>query len=373
MSVEIKQISQPGLNDFIRFEWKINRNDPNWVPHLLMERKEFLDPKINPFFEHSEVAYFMAYKNGESAGRIAAVVNHAHNSFHEDAVGFFGLFECINDQEVADALIAQAKKFVASKGMTSLRGPVNLSTNDECGLLIDGLNQPAQIMMTYNPEYYIMLLEKSGLKKAKDLFAYYVDVPAEVPERLRRGVDIIMKRNEFTIRTIQVKDFKNEVQRIKKIYNAAWERNWGFVPMTDKEFDHLGVQMKQILDPKFLFIAEHKGEPIGFSLTIPNLNEALIKIRDGRLLPFGLPKLLWHTRKGQLKSVRVITLGVTPQHRNSGIDIVFYYKSFEEAIRQKLTWAEMSWILEDNIPMNRALERMGAVVYKTYRLYEMPV
>lgn len=373
MSVEIKRIPQSDLNDFIKFEWNVYQNDSNWVPHLLIERKEFLDPKKNPFFEHSDVAFFLAYKNKGIAGRIAAVVNHAHNTFHEDKVGFFGLFDCLNDQEVADALIAEAKAFVMSKGMTSIRGPVNLSTNDECGLLVEGLNQPPQIMMTYNPEYYITLIENCGFVKAKDLFAYYVDVPAEVPERLRRGVDIIMKRNEFTIRKINIKDFKNEVQRIKKIYNAAWERNWGFIPMTDKEFDHLGVQMKQILDPDFLFIAEHKGEPIGFSLTIPNINEALIKISDGRLLPFGLIKLLWHTRKGQMKSVRVITLGVTPQHRNSGIDIVFYYKAFEEAIRKKLTWAEMSWILEDNIPMNRALERMGATVYKTYRLYEMPV
>ncbi|MBL7958977.1 hypothetical protein JNL27_01940 [bacterium] len=371
--VEIRQITKSDLNDFIKFEWEVYKDDPNWVPHLLIERREFLDPKKNPFFEHSDVAYFLAYKDSRIVGRIAAVINRAHNSFHEDRVGFFGLFDCFNDQGIADALLAKAKSYVASKGMTSLRGPVNLSTNDECGLLVDGLNKPAQIMMTYNPPYYITLLEKNGFQKAKDLLAYYVDVPSEVPERLRRGVDIIMKRNEFTIRTVKIKDFKNEVQRIKKIYNAAWERNWGFIPMTDKEFDHLGVQMKQILDPKFLFIAEHKGEPIGFSLTIPNINEGLIKIRDGRLLPFGLIKLLWHTRKGKLKSVRVITLGVTPEHRNSGIDIVFYYKSFEEAIRQKLTWAEMSWILEDNIPMNRALERMGATVYKTYRLYEMPV
>jgi hypothetical protein len=373
MSIDVKRITQSEINTFIRFEWDVNSRDPNWVPHLLMERKEFLDPNKNPFFEHTDVAYFMAYENEKAVGRIAAVVNHAHNTFHQDKVGFFGLFECFNNQEAANVLIAEAKKFVASKGMTSLRGPVNLSTNDECGLLVEGLNQPAQIMMTYNPDYYIALLERCGLKKAKDLLAYYVEVPAESPERLRRGVELIMKRNEFNIRTVNIKDFKNEVARIKKIYNAAWERNWGFVPMTDKEFDHLGVQMKQILDPNFLFIAEHKGEPIGFSLTIPNINEALIKIRDGRLLPFGLPKLLWHTRKGQIKSVRVITLGVTKEHRNSGIDIVFYYKSFEEAIRQKIKWAEMSWILEDNIPMNRALERMGATVYKTYRLYEMPV
>ncbi len=372
MSLQIRQIAPSEMGAFIKFEWDVYRNDSHWVPHLLMERKEFLDPKKNPFFEHSDVAYFMAFDSGRPVGRIAAVINHGHNAFHNDKTGFFGLFECMDNREAAHRLFDEARKFVTAKGMTTILGPVNLSTNDECGLLVEGLDQPPQIMMTYNPGYYISLIESYGFKKAKDLLAYYVDVPAESPERLRHGVDLIMKRNAFTIRTINVKDFKNEVARIKKIYNAAWERNWGFVPMTDKEFDHLGVQMKQILDPNFLFIAEHKGEPIGFSLTIPNINEALIKIRDGRLLPFGLPKLLWYTRKGQVKSVRVITLGVTKEHRNSGIDIVFYYKSFEEAIRQNIRWAEMSWILEDNIPMNRALERMGATVYKKYRLYEMP-
>jgi hypothetical protein len=227
--------------------------------------------------------------------------------------------------------------------------------------------------MTYNPPYYIELLERCGLAKAKDLLAHRVIVPKEVPERLRRGVDLIMKRNEFTIRTMNMKDFKGEVQRIKEIYNSAWERNWGFIPMTDAEFDHMGVQMKQVLDPDFVFVAEHKGKPIGFSLTIPNLNEAIIKLRDGRLLPFGLPKLLWHSRKGQIKSVRVITLGITKEHRNSGVDIVFYYKCFETAIKKGYVWAEMSWILEDNTAMNRAIERMGAVVYKKYRIYEMPI
>lgn len=374
MSVTIKELNFKQLDKFISFQWKIYADDPNWVPPLRIERKEFLDPGKNPVFGHLDIAFYMAFDGkGEEVGRIAAIVNKNHNTFHEDKVGFFGLFECIHDQKTAAALFDQAFQFLKNKGCDTMRGPVNLSTNDDCGLLVEGLNEPAQIMMTYNPEYYIQLFENYGFVKSKDLLAYKIDVPDTPPERLKRGAELIQKRGGFTIRTINVKDFKNEVKRIKAIYNSAWERNWGFIPMTDAEFDHLGTQMKQILDPDFLFIAEHNGVPVGFSLTIPNINEALITIRDGKLLPFGLIKLLWHTRPGKLQSVRVITLGITPEHRNSGMDTIFYYRSFEAAIRKKIKWAEMSWILEDNIPMNRPLINMGAHVYKRYRIYDKKI
>lgn len=373
MALEIKEVGFDGLKPFIDFEWAVYQNDPLWVPHLKLDRKEFLDPKKNPFFEHSDTAFFLAFRDGKPVGRIAAVVNHNYNQFHEDRTGFFGLFDCLDDAEAAKALLDRAAGFLKTKGRASMCGPVNLSTNDEAGLLVEGHGVPPVIMMTYNPKYYEKLLESYGLKKAKDLLAYRIEVPTAPPERLRRGCELILKRGGFTIRTVRMKDFKNEVARIKTIYNSAWERNWGFVPMTDKEFDHLGAQMKMVLDPDFLFIAEKDGEPIGFSLTIPNLNEALIRLRNGRLLPFGLLKLLWHSRKGAIDSLRVITLGITKEHRNSGIDTVFYYKSFEAAIAKKYKWAEMSWILEDNVPMNRPLLNMGAQVYKRYRIYEKPL
>ncbi len=373
MSITVRQLNQKEIGEFIKFEWQIYSDDAHWVPHLLMERKEFLDPHKNPFFDHADVAYFMAYRNGQAVGRIAGIVNELHNKFHQDQTGFFGLFECRNDPDAAAALIGEAEKFVRQRGMTVLRGPVNFSTNDECGLLVEGFDRPPMIMMTYNPTYYIALFEQNGLVKCKDLIAYRLETPPSIPERLQRAVDLILKRNSFTVRTFNMKDFTNEVQRVKKIYNAAWEKNWGFIPMTDAEFDHMGKQMKQILDPDFLFIAEHRGEPIGFSLAIPNINEALIKIRDGRLLPFGLFKLLWNTRKGKIRTVRVITLGVVPQHRHSGLDTVFYHKTFEMGIRKGVQWGELSWILEDNAAMNRPLERMGATVYKRYRIYEKAV
>lgn len=373
MAVEVKLLSRDDRKAFIRFPWTVYKDDPKWVPHLLIERSEFLDPSKNPFFDHAEVAYFGAYKDGVMIGRIAAIVNHAHNQFHQDHVGFFGLFECKNDLEAAHALFSATADFLKSKGMTTMRGPMNVSTNDECGLLIDGFDEPAVVMMTYNPTYYIDLLENTGFVKSKDLWAHKIDHPTAIPERLKRGIDLILKRNEFTIRTINMKDFNGEVRKIRDIYNSAWEKNWGFVPMTDAEFDHLGKQMKQILDPEFLFIAEHKGRPVGFSLTIPNINDALIHIKNGRLLPFGIFKLLWHTRKSAVKSLRVLTLGITKEHRSSGMDVVFYYKTYEAAVKRGIQWAEMSWILEDNTPMNRALERMGAKVYKKYRIYDKPI
>ncbi len=369
--IEVKQVTK--LREFIRFPWKVYKSDPNWVPPLLMERTEFLDPKKNPFFDHAEVAHFMAYENGVAQGRISAIINHAHNVFHEDIIGFFGMFECMENYPAAEALLNAARNFVKSKGMDTFRGPVNLSTNDDCGLLIDSFDQPAQIMMTYNPSYYIKFFEQFGLQKSKDLLAYRIDVPKEAPERLKRGAELITKRGGFTVRCANMKDFKGEVARIKEIYNDAWERNWGFIPMTDREFDHLGAQLKQILDPDFLFIAEKNGEPIGFSLVIPNINEALQKIKNGRLLPFGLITLLLNTRSGAIKSLRVITLGLKKNYRSFGIDAVFYYKCFETAMRKNYKWAEMSWILEDNMAMNRPLENMGAKVYKRYRLYDKTI
>lgn len=371
LSIEIRQLHYPHLMEFIKFPWKIYRHDPNWVPPLLMERKEFLDPKKNPFFHHAEVAFFMAYRGEEAVGRIAAIDNKLHNDYHGESVGFFGLFECVNDQAVADALLNQAKEFLKGRGLAAMRGPANFSSNDEWGLLVDSFDRPPVILMTYNPAYYVPLLEKHGLKKVKDVVAHYLEAPKEVPERIRRGVELILKRNEFTVRKINMKDFDNEVKRIKAIYNAAWEKNWGFIPMTDAEFDFMAKQMKQIVDPDFILIAEHKGNPVAFSLTIPNLNEALIKIHDGKLFPFGLIKLLWHSRKGQIRSVRVVTLGITKEHRNSGIDTVFYHKCFEEGLKKGVHWAELSWILEDNTAMNRALERLGGRIYKTYRILEM--
>lgn len=373
MGLEIRPVSHDRLGPFIAFEWEVYRHDPLWVPHLRVERREFLSPRKNPFFQHADVGFFMAYRDGRPVGRIASIVNHLYNEFHGDPSGFFGLFECFNDAEAASGLLDEARRYARDRGLARLLGPFNFSTNDECGLLVEGFDSSPQIMMTYNPAYYIDLIERNGFVKAKDLIAFRMDVPKTIPERLERGVSLIMRRNEFTVRTLNMKNFQKEVERIKHVYNSAWERNWGFVPMTDAEFDFLAKQLKQIVDPDLLFMAEHRGEPVGFALCLPNINEALIRIRNGRLLPFGLFKLLWYMRPGKVRSLRVLTLGIVKEHRNSGIDAVFYHKCFEHGMRKGYLWGEMSWTLEDNTAINRALERLGAHRYKTYRIYETPL
>jgi hypothetical protein len=371
--VQVTQVDSGQLSEFIRFPWVVYREDPNWVPHLIVERKEFLSPRKNPFFRHADVAFFLCRRDGRIVGRIAAIINHLHNRFHEEKTGFFGLFECLNDADAASALFNTVARYLKERGMIVMRGPANMSSNDEWGLLVEGFDQPPQIMMTYNPRYYIDLVEANGFTKAKDLLAYEMGVPRTIPERLTRGVNLILKRNEFTIRKLNMKRFNEEVQAVKRVYNAAWEKNWGFVPMTDEEFDYLGKQMKPVVDPDLMFFAEHKGEPVGFCLSVPNIHEALIKVRDGRLFPTGLFKILWNTRKGKMKSLRVITLGVTREHRNSGIDAVFYYHCFVEGMRKGYRWGELSWILEDNTAMNRAIENLGGRVYKRYRIYDAPL
>lgn len=360
-------------NDFIRFPWKIYAGDSNWVPPLIMERKEFLNPKKNPFFNHADIGFFGAFRGEEMVGRIAAIVNHNHNRFHEDQTGFFGLFECANDPEAAAELFKNAEQFLANRGMTRMQGPASFSSNDEYGLLVDGFDSPPVIMMSYNPKYYPALIEANGFTKAKDLLALEVDDKQGVPERLTRSTELILKRSNVTIRTFRKNKFWEEIEIVKHLYNSAWGKNWGFVPMTDDEFYHLAKTMKPVIDPDIIFIAEHKGQAIGFSLAIPDINQAMIKIRNGRLFPFGLLKLLWHTRPGKIRRIRVVTFGILKEFRNLGIDVALNYHNFVDGMKKGYNWAEMSWILEDNIAIIRPIERLGGRIYKTYRIYEKPI
>lgn len=370
MSITIHEIADKGIKQFIRFPWKIYAGDPNWVPPLILDRLNYLNRKKNPFFRHATVKLFMAEKDGRKAGRIAAVVNENHNRFHDERTGFFGMFECIDDQEVANALFGQARMFLEQQEMDVMRGPVDLSTNDMCGLLIEGFDSPPTILMSYNPRYYLDLYSGYGLEKAKDLWAHTFENPKVMPERLHRLAELVRKRNDFTIRTVNMKQFDREVEIIKKIYNSAWKKNWGFVPMTDEEFDFLAKDLKPVVEPDILFIAEKDGNPVGFSLALPDMNQALRRI-NGRLLPFGLLKLLYYARK--IDGVRIITLGVIDEFRMSGVDAVFYYETFKYGIRKGLRFGEASWILEDNTAMNKPLADMGFRVNKRYRIYEKPV
>ncbi|MCK4716588.1 MAG: N-acetyltransferase, partial [Candidatus Marinimicrobia bacterium] len=243
---------------------------------------------------------------------------------------------------------------------------------EQAGLLIDAFDQPPVIEMTYNPPYYIDLIESAGFKKKIDLYAYSIEGVTDIPNRLSDAVNEIMKNADFTVRNINMKRLDDEVERIKIVYNAAWSENWGAVPLTDKEIDELKKNFKTIVKPDMVFIAEINGKPVGISLTIPDVNEALIKLRSGRLLPFGIFKLLWYSRK--ITGARTLIMGVLKEHRQKGIDIVFYYETFKNGLKHGFNKGEMSWILENNIPMRRALEKIyGIHIYKTYRLYEKEV
>ncbi|MFC1725258.1 N-acetyltransferase [candidate division KSB1 bacterium] len=354
------------LKKFILLPWELYKNDKNWVPPLISEIKKYLDFNINPFFEHAEAEYFLAYQDNKVVGRIAAILNRKYNEFHNDKVGFFGFFECINNKTVSGKLFNTAASWLRKKGMEIMRGPMNFSTNDECGLLVEGYDTPPYLMMTHNPVYYSELISDFGFEKEMDLYAYMIDDP-NPPERLERGSEIIKKRRKITIRTLDMNKFDEEIAVIKEIYNAAWEKNWGFVPFTEKEFDHLAKNLKQILEPKLVLIAYVEDKPAGFSLALPNLNQALIKL-NGRLFPFGFLKLLYLNRK--VDELRVITLGVKKEFRKLGIDTVFIHETFKTGYGIGYRKAELSWILETNTMLHNITNHLNVKRYKTYRIYD---
>ena len=359
---------------FIKFPWKIYKNNPNWVPPLIFDVKNNLDTKKNPFYTHSKIELFLAFKEGELCGRIAAIINDNHNKFHEDKVGFFGFFECINDKEVSKSLFNAAKEYLISEGKDIMRGPVNPSTNDEVGVLVDGFNLPPVILTTYNPEYYNALLEDYGFKKAMNLFAYQL-TDALIKDKARmdkleRVSQVVLKRENLKIRKINIKDFDNEISILHEIYNKAWEKNWGFVPMTKEEFFHVGKMLKAIVDTDLVYIAESEGKPVAFSLTFPDFNEVFIKM-NGKLFPFGVVTFMLNKKK--IKGIRVFAMGIIREFQKKGIEAVFIRDTILEAIRKGYQKADISWVLEDNLPMVQTAVNLGADQYKTYRIYDIEI
>jgi len=377
--IEIVECTTPQQRDeFIFFQWVPYKGNPYWVPPLISERREFYDKTRHPFHLHAEVAMFLAKRDGQTVGTIYATDNRAHNEFQHENVGMFGGFECLNDQAVADALFDRAAEWLKARGRSAIRGPFNFSTNEECGLLIDAFDDSPRLMMTYNPPYYRELIERAGFTKAMDMYAYLKDVSQlrsmdAFPEKLRRVTEKAMQHRQITIRKIDMKHFEEEVDRVKAIYNSAWARNWGFVPMTEAEFDHLAKGLKQILDPDLIFIVEAKGEPVGFGLTIPDVNEPLRRAYPRPGVPewWTLMKFFYNMKfRKVMKYIRVLVLGVLAEYRVTGIDGMLYVKSAEEAIKKGYYLGESSWILENNYPMRNALEKIDSVIYKTYRIYE---
>jgi ribosomal protein S18 acetylase RimI-like enzyme len=354
---------------FIKFPWQIYRSDSNWVPPLILERNDFLTPHKNPFFDHAEVKLFMACDDtGHALGRIAGIIDHNYIATHKEDTGFFGLFECVADQEVAGRLFDEVAQFLKSRGIAIMRGPENLSVNHDIGLLVEGFTVPPMFMMPYNLKYYEQLILGYGFVKAMDLYAYYGEHNhGPIPNRIERGAQLCQKKYKFKVRPLNMKDFATEAKRIQAVYTAAWENNWGAVPMTEKEFTHLARNLKLIIDPDLCLIAEVGNEVAGFSLAVPDFNQVLRRL-NGRLLPFGLFKLLWYKQK--INGMRMIAMGIKKEFRHMGIDNYFYYETYQRGPANGYTRCEMSWVLENNTAMNRALEKIGYTRYKTYRLYD---
>ncbi len=369
-NIEVRTVSSKKyLMKFIKLPWKIYQNDPHWVPPLILDRKNLLNKKKNPFYSHAEMEMFLAYKNNELVGRIAAITNENHNKFHQDKAGFFGFFESTDDKDVSHALFAESEKWLRERGKDTVLGPVNPSTNDEAGLLIKGFDSPPYAMMCHNPEYYSNLIEGQGYEKAKDLYDWFLDIRGmKIPDKILRLAEISLKKYDLTIRNIDIKHLSRDIQFIREIYNDAWSRNWGFVPFTNEEIDHLGADLKQIVIEEFVLLAFKDGRPIGFLLCIPNINEILIKNRSGRLFPTGIFKLLTGMKK--IKTVRTITLGIVKDFQHIGLGTILYTENIRRAQRRNLIGGEMSWILEDNEAMNRPIELLGSKLYKIYRIYQ---
>jgi GNAT superfamily N-acetyltransferase len=367
-SVEVVSVDgKSGLKEFIEFQYTLYRGDAYFVPQPRMAIKDLLNREKHPFYANADMEMFLARQNGKVVGRIAAILDRAHNRFHEESAGFFGFFECVNDQTVAEALLDKARKWLKAKGAQVVRGPMNPSTNYECGMLTEGFDSSPMVMMTYNPPYYPVLMEKAGLRKAKDLYAYISHAQKIEMAKIDRVADRAVKQNGVTIRPINMKDFDGEVERVWEVYGAAWARNWGYVPMTKEEFRLQGKDMKMILKPELVLIGEKNGRAVGFALAIPDVNFAL-KPAGGHLFPLGILKILYYQRL--VKSVRVLALGVVEEYRATGLAAAFYAMLVRNARKLGFGPCEMSWILEDNVLMNRSIELMGAKRYKTYRIYE---
>lgn len=352
--------------EFLSFPYRLYRGHPYWVPPLRVAQKEIFDPRRHPFHRHGTVQQFLATRAGQTVGRIAGILDPRYNEFQHENAGFFGFLEMIEDAAVASALLEAARGWLQQRGVDVIRGPVNPSTNYECGLLVEGFDSSPRVLMPYNYPYYSHLLEQAGLRKAKDLLAYDISA-ANVRAGRVNGLLERAKCEGMRIRMIRISEFDKEVELAWGMYNSAWARNWGFVPMTREEFLHHAREMRLILVPDLALIAEIGDGVAGFALAVPDINEALRHV-GGKLLPFGLMKLLWHKR--HIRHIRVVLLGVLEEYRGTAVSAALYASLIREGLRLNYLSAECSWVLEDNVLMRRAIESLGGVVYKTYRIYE---
>jgi GNAT superfamily N-acetyltransferase len=374
VSVEIRPVvDKRDRKRFLDLPYRLYATEKRWVPPLRIERKEHLDPGKNPFFEHAEVQLFLAERDGRVVGRISAHIDRNLNGFQDNRWGLFGFFECEDDAEAARALVETAEAWLRERGRDRMVGPMDFTTNDECGLLIEGHERPPIILCPWQHPYYQPLLEEAcGLDKAMDLLMWELHIQGKenVNQAIWDVADAVEPSHGIVVRPMNKKDLQNEVTRFLEVYNASWERNWGFVPLNEAEARHYAKQLKPVLDPNWAYIAERKdtGEVVGAALTLPDFNQVLSHVKDGRLLPFGWLAAL-RNRKN-IDSVRVLALGVKPEYQHTGVAARMYQMHFEAAERTPQTWGEMGWILETNKAMNRAMEGMGGRVVRKFRLYE---
>jgi len=362
--------NEKDLMAFIRFPWKIYQGDRYWVPPLIKDQFLRFSPN-HPFLSHSEMILFMADKGGQTVGRIAGIIDHHYIKFHQENVGFFGFFESTPDPDVAEMLLSRVGGWLKEHGMEKMAGPINPSTNDECGLLVEGFDTSPCLMMPYNPHYYPSLLEGFGLKKAMDLYAYWLEESFFLDDRLLRITERLIKRNpQLRVRPINLRQFDEELKIVKEIYNDAWSRNWGFVPLTEEEIDDLGKNLKPLVVPDLVLFAYWGDEPIGFSVSLPDYNEVL-KHLNGKVGLLGGLKFLYYSRK--IKTIRVMLLGVKRAFQKKGVEGLLYLETFKRGIKKGYPQAECSWILENNPLMQHGIEAMGGKRYKTYRIYEIPI
>jgi GNAT superfamily N-acetyltransferase len=373
MAVEIRLVtSRRELDTFIKLPWRLYRNEPNWVAPLLMDLKKRLDQSKNPFFKHAEAQYFLAYRDGRPVGRISAHIDDNLNKFQENAWGLFGWFECEDDPEAARALLERAERWLRERGRDRMVGPMDFTTNDECGLLIEGHEHPPIILCPWHHPYYQRLFEQDlGMEKAMDLnmWSLHVTGREKVHPAIWEMADKVESEHGIVCRNFRKKDLHAEVTRFLEVYNSAWERNWAFVPLNEEEVRHYAKELKPVLDENWAMVAERKdtGEVVGAALSLPDFNQVLAKL-NGRLLPFGWLTALRERRK--IDAVRVFALGVKPEYQHTGVGARFYQMHYDAAETTPQKGGEMGWILEVNKPMNRAMEGMGGEIKRRYRVYE---
>ena len=369
--LRIQEVQTPAqLAAVIRFPYRLHRREAHWVPPLLLERGEFYDPRRNPVYEYAQIRLFLALDGPEVAGTIAAVRNDRYGQFHpEDRhVGFFGSYECIPDQAAALALFDAAGAWLAGQGKRVMRGPVNFTTNDVVGLLVDGFGDDPAVMMPYNPPYYAGQFEAAGFAKAKDLYAFTLTA-GEYAGRLGRVADRLAEGGHARIRPVDLARWRDELEFVRTCYNAAWAENWGFVPWTDRELDFIARELKPLIDPRLAWVCEVDGAPCGFAIAVPDANEAL-KLARGRLFPFGLLRILWQLKVRRCSRIRTIAMGVLPGQRHRGLDALLVHHLVTSAVGAGYGESEMGWILEDNLPMLGALRHLNARRTKTYRVFD---